>query len=99
MFRPGLSVTQDGRCGSVADNFLYSDAKGKKVKIRGIPHLAKNERDARISCTQSSATASCAAFIEESRIKPTNATKLRRKSGGVGHPRSLAGTELPCGGG
>jgi hypothetical protein len=56
------------------------------VNIGGIPHLAKNERDARISCTGRQATATCAAFVEESRIKFINANKLHRKSGGVGHP-------------
>src|ERR1700685_2087233 len=57
-----------------------------EVEVRGIPHLAKNERDARISCTRHQPTATCAAFIEESRMKFINANKLHRKSGGVGHP-------------
>src|ERR1700690_3709680 len=56
------------------------------VNIGGIPHLAKNERDTRISCTRHQATATCAAFIEESRMKFINANKLHRKSGGMGHP-------------
>src|SRR6202142_393053 len=47
----------------------------------GILHLAKNERDTRISCTRYQATATCAAFVEESRMKFVNANKLRRKSG------------------
>src|ERR1700685_1854139 len=47
----------------------------------GIPHLAKNERDTRISCTRHQATATCAAFIKESRMKFINANKLHRKSG------------------
>src|SRR5580658_3167883 len=64
------------------------------VDVRGIPHLAKNERDARISCTWYQATATCAAFIEESRIKFINANKLHRKSGGVGHPSSVAGADF-----
>src|ERR1700678_3730285 len=55
-------------------------------KSSGIPHLAKNERDTRISCTRHQATATCAAFIEESRLKFINANKLHRKSGGMGHP-------------
>src|ERR1700678_3318982 len=55
-------------------------------KSSGIPHLAKNERDTRISCTWHQATSTCAAFIEESRIKFINANKLHRKSGGMGHP-------------
>jgi hypothetical protein len=32
----------------------------------------------------------CAAFIEESRMGCINATKLHRKSGGMGHPSSVA---------
>ena len=50
-------------------------------KSSGIPHLAKNERDTRISCTQRQATSTCAAFIEESRMKFINANKLHGKSG------------------
>jgi hypothetical protein len=57
----------------------------------GIPHLAKNERDTRISCTRHQVTAACAAFIEESRMKSINANKLHRKSGGVGHPSFVRG--------
>src|SRR6204780_5210828 len=55
-----------------------------KVAGRGLrlPHLAKNVRDTRISCTQHQPTATCAAFIEESRMKFINANKLHRKSGG-----------------
>jgi hypothetical protein len=56
------------------------------VNIGGIPHLAKNERDTRISCTRYQETATCAAFIEESRMELIRATKLHRKSGGMGRP-------------
>src|SRR6202453_4549717 len=56
------------------------------VNTRGIPHLAKNERDTRISCTRHQATAACAAFIKESRMKFINASKLHRKSGVWGTP-------------
>jgi hypothetical protein len=65
-----------------------AESKLKKVggQVCGIPHLAKNERDTRISCTRHQATATCAAFIEESRMKLINANKLHRKSGGMGHP-------------
>jgi hypothetical protein len=65
-----------------------------RLEVRGIPHLAKNERDARISCTWAQETAACAAFIEESRMRCINATKLHRKSGGVGHPSFVVGTEF-----
>jgi hypothetical protein len=34
-------------------------------------------------------TVTCAAFIEESRMKLVNASKVHRKSGGMGHPNSL----------
>src|ERR1700678_623679 len=61
-------------------------------KSSGIPHLAKNERDTRISCTRHQATATCAAFIEESRMKFINAKKLPRKSGGVGYHCSQPST-------
>jgi hypothetical protein len=50
----------------------------------GAPYLARFSRDARISCTRHRATATCAAFIEESRMKFTSANTLHRKSGGVG---------------
>jgi hypothetical protein len=62
------------------------------VNIGGIPHLAKNERDTRISCTRNQATATCAAFIEESGMKFINANKPRRKSG-VWGTRPLSGSQ------
>jgi hypothetical protein len=49
-------------------------------------HICQNRADTRISCTPHEATATCAAFIEESRMKFINANKLHRKSGGMGHP-------------
>jgi hypothetical protein len=61
----------------------------------GIPCLAKNERDTRISCTRHQATAAIAAFIEESRVKFINADKLHRKSGGMGHPSFVRESALP----
>jgi hypothetical protein len=56
------------------------------VNLGGIPYLAKNERDTRISCTRHQATATCAAFIKESRMRFINANKLHRKSGVWGPP-------------
>ena len=56
------------------------------VNLGGIPHLAKNQRDTLISCTRHQATGTCAAFLEESRMKFINANNLHRKSGGIGHP-------------
>src|ERR1700677_3431743 len=63
----------------------------KTIKVCGIPHLAKNERDTRISSTRRQARATCAAFIEESRIKLVNAIKLHRKSGLWGTRHSWKG--------
>src|SRR5271168_4476201 len=54
--------------------------------IGGIPHLAKNERDTRISCTRHQTTAKCAASIEQSRMSLIGTNKLHRKSVGMGHP-------------
>src|SRR6202453_3527349 len=51
------------------------------VNTGGIPHLAKNERDTRISCTRHHATSTCAAFIEESRMKSINATNFTGNPG------------------
>src|SRR5271169_6535107 len=65
-------------------------------KSSGIPHLAKNERDTRISCTRHQATAACAAFIEESRMKLINANRLHRKSGGMGHPSLVRERKAGC---
>jgi hypothetical protein len=64
------------------------------MERRGIPHLAKNERDAPISCMRHQPTATCAAFIEESRMKFIDTNKPHRKSGDVGHPRFMGRTEL-----
>src|ERR1700679_2180021 len=60
---------------------------------RGIP-LKPKRGLTRISCTRHQATATCAAFIEESRMKFTNANKLHRRSGGMGHPALVAGTRF-----
>src|ERR1700678_510695 len=67
-------------------------------KSSGIPHLAKNERDTRISCTRHQATSTRAAFIEESRMKFINANKLHRKSGGMGHPSFARGLGIDLSG-
>jgi hypothetical protein len=63
------------------------DTRELQGEVRRIPYLARNERDTRISCTRHQATAACAAFIAESRMKLINANKLHRKSGDMGHPR------------
>ena len=55
--------------------------------------LAKNERDTRISCTRIHLTAACAAFFKESRMRFGEFIKVRRKSGGMGHPWLVVRTE------
>jgi hypothetical protein len=44
----------------------------------------------RISCYAALSTAACAAFIEESRMKPVETTKLGRKSETAGAPTTYA---------
>jgi hypothetical protein len=56
--------------------FYTTDPPGAQ-KFYGV---AKNLRDTQISCTRHQATATCAAFIEESRMKFTEANKLNGKS-------------------
>jgi hypothetical protein len=61
------------------------DVKGfgllrKKVEIRGIPHLAKNERDAPNFLYAAMDKAACAPFLKERRMKcagPINSTGNR----------------------
>jgi hypothetical protein len=60
-------------------------------RSRAIIPLKPKHGLTRISCTRHQATAACAAFIEESRMKFINANKLHRKSGGMGHPAFVAG--------
>jgi hypothetical protein len=65
------------------------------VNIGGIPYLAKNERDTRISCTRHQATATCAAFIEESRMKFLNANNFTGNPGIWGTQHLLRVWEKP----
>jgi hypothetical protein len=58
------------------------------------PHLAKNERDTRISCKRLREATARAAFIMESRMNFINATKVHRKSGDMGHPSFVAGRKV-----
>jgi hypothetical protein len=53
---------------------------------RAVIPLKPKDGLTRISGTRQQATATCAAFIEESRMKFINANNLHRKSGGMGHP-------------
>ena len=51
------------------------------VWSRGIPHLAKNERDAPNFLYAALDTTACAPFFKERRMKSGEPTKFRRKSG------------------
>jgi hypothetical protein len=51
------------------------------AKSRGIPHLAKNERDAPNFLYAALDRTACAPFIKEWRMKFSEPTKLHRKSG------------------
>ena len=56
------------------------------INIGGIPHLAKNERDAPNFLFAALDMAACAPFFKERRMKFVEPTKLHRKSGVWGHP-------------
>jgi hypothetical protein len=71
------AAAQEGT--AYVDRYVHRINRESEGKNSGIPHLAKNERDARISCTRHQEKATCAAFIEESRMKFINANKLHRK--------------------
>ena len=49
--------------------------------IRGVPHFAKNERDAPNFLHATLDKAACALFFEERRMKLAEPTELHRKSG------------------
>jgi RimJ/RimL family protein N-acetyltransferase len=63
----------------------------------GIPHLAKNERDTRISCTQRQSVAACAAFIKESRMKSVAHPRFTGNPGIRGFPVRSASQCRVCG--
>jgi hypothetical protein len=56
------------------------------VESRGIPHLAKNERDAPNFLHAALDEAACAPFFKGKAHEVRGATKPHRKSGDVGHP-------------
>jgi hypothetical protein len=60
-------------------------------KAGGIPHLAKNERDAPNFLYAALDRNACAALFKESRMKSREPTKLHRKSGMWGTRRRLRG--------
>jgi hypothetical protein len=53
---------------------------------RGLPHLAKNERDAPNFLYAAPETTACAPFFKERRMKCAEPTRLYRKSGMWGTP-------------
>jgi hypothetical protein len=59
----------------------------------GIPHLAKNERDAPNFLYAPLDRTAYAPFFKERRRKFREPTKLHRKSGEVGHPAMVAGVK------
>jgi hypothetical protein len=63
------------------------------VWVRGIPHLAKNERDTPNFLLAVLDKAACAPFFKERRMKFAEPTKLHRKSGIWGTPWFRLGTE------
>jgi hypothetical protein len=56
------------------------------VAYRGIPHLAKNERDAPSFLYVALDKTACAPFFAERCMKCAEPNKPHRKSGDVGHP-------------
>jgi hypothetical protein len=77
--------------------FLFNNKRGKS---RSIPLKPKHGLTP-ISCHAVLERSACAPFIKERRMECINATSLRRKSGQMGHPAFVAGTECGlrlCGG-
>ena len=60
---------------------ICEDREGLEGKTCGIPHLAKNERDAPNFLYSALDRTACAALFKESRMKFREPTKLHRKSG------------------
>ena|ERR1700679_3672090 len=60
-------------------------------KVCGIPHLAKNERDAPNFLYAALDRAACAPLFKERRMKCREPTKLHRKSGVWGTRRLVTG--------
>jgi hypothetical protein len=70
-------------------------ASDKKLQIErcGIPHLAKNERDAPNFLYAALDKIACAPFFKERRMKCAEPTKFHRKSGMWGTRESLQGQD------
>jgi hypothetical protein len=65
---------------------------GKKVEVRGIPHLAKNERDTPNFLYAALDTTACAPFFKERRIEFDGTRLAPQEIGDMGHP-ALRGRE------
>jgi hypothetical protein len=68
---------------------------GKNIKVRGLPHLEKNERDTPNFLHAAPDKAACAPFLKERRMEFAEPTNLLRKSGIWGTPRFLEGRRPP----
>jgi hypothetical protein len=68
--------------------------KSRQVESCGIPHLAKNERDAPNFLYAAPDKTACAPFFKERRMRFAEPTKLHRKSGMSGTLSSVA-TSIP----
>ena len=66
----------------------------KMVKVRGIPHLAKNERDTPNFLHVALDKTACAPFFEERRMRFAEPIKPHRKSGIWGTPRFVEGRKI-----
>jgi hypothetical protein len=73
------------------DSYLTEEFQ---VNSCGIPHLAKNERDAPNFLHAALDNAACAPFSEERRMKIAEPTKFHRKSGMWGTTGFVAGHRL-----
>ncbi len=60
-------------------------------KSCGIPHLAKNERDAPNFLNAALDTTTCAPFFKERRIRVRRTQEASQEIGDVGHPSSVNG--------
>src|ERR1700677_1094451 len=96
MHLPRSAHSSCGNCtfGPRAKRFGISASDESRVRGRERWSPTSREKRARYPDFLYAAptTATCAAFIEESRMKFINANKLHRKSGGMGHPSVCEGT-------
>src|SRR3984957_5599764 len=72
------------RCAPVEmTNLLHGDCQLSSgcMSVHGPTNLSSRPERTRISCLAALDTPPCAAFVKESRMKFTNATKLNRKFG------------------